>query len=374
MTEKSLRRAAGGVSIAVLASRILGLVREVVFASLFGAGRELDAFIAAFRVPNLFRDLFAEGALSAAFVSTFSRKVEREGTSAAWMLAARVLNDLLIVVGLVVAVGILLTPMIVGVIAPGFQEVPGKFELTVVLTRLLFPFLLFVALAAVAMGILNARSVFGVPASASSFFNLGSIVGGLAFAWWLAPDYVADALAARSAPDGSGASRALTGMALGTLLGGALQFLVQVPSLRRVGYRHRWIAGFSDPGVREVLRLMGPATIGIAAVQVNVFVNTIFASGLGDGAVSWLNVAFRLMYLPIGMFGVAVGTVVLPSVSRAASRDDHAMFRERIAEALRLLLVLCVPAAVGLAVAADPILALIYEHGRNTRFGAAEVL
>ena len=182
MTEKSLRRAAGGVSIAVLASRILGLVREVVFASLFGAGRELDAFIAAFRVPNLFRDLFAEGALSAAFVSTFSRKVEREGTSAAWMLAARVLNDLLIVVGLVVAVGILLTPMIVGVIAPGFQEVPGKFELTVVLTRLLFPFLLFVALAAVAMGILNARSVFGVPASASSFFNLGSIVSGLAFA------------------------------------------------------------------------------------------------------------------------------------------------------------------------------------------------
>ncbi|MGH7819575.1 MAG: murein biosynthesis integral membrane protein MurJ [Candidatus Binatia bacterium] len=373
MAETSLRRAAGGIGLAVLASRVLGLVREVVFTTFFGAGRELDAFIAAFRIPNLLRDLFAEGALSAAFVSTFSRKLDREGEPAAWRLASLVLNDLVLVVGAIVAAGIVFSPAVVAVVAPGFQEDPAKFDLTVSLTRLLFPFLVFVTLAAVAMGVLNARSVFAVPASASSFFNLGSIVGGVGFAWLLAPDYVEAVL--RMIAGGGGAvgaeeaPAALVGMALGTLLGGALQFLVQVPSLRRVGFRHRRVAGFRDPGVREVLRLMGPATIGIAAVQVNVVVNTIFASSLGNGPVSWLSVAFRLMYLPIGMFGVALGTVVLPSVSRAASRNDLAAFREKIAEALELLLVLCVPAAVGLAVAAEPIVGLIYEHGR---FDAAD--
>ena len=361
----SLRRSAGGVSLAVLASRLLGLVREVVFAALFGAGRELDAYVAAFRVPNLFRDLFAEGALSAAFVSTFSRKIERDGTSAAWRLASLVLNDLALVVGVFVLLGIAASPWLVGWIAPGFAAEPGKLELTIFLTRLLFPFLLFVAVAAVAMGILNARSVFGVPAAASSFFNLGSIVGGLACAGWLAPQFVASGFGLNGEPVAPGdATRALVGMVVGTLLGGALQFLVQVPSLRRTGFRWEPVVGFSDPGVREVLRLMAPATVGIAAVQVNVFVNTIFASGLGDGPVSWLNVAFRLMYLPIGMFGVALGTVVLPSVSRAASREDLAGFRARIGEALGLLVALCVPAAVGLAVAAEPVIGLIYEHGR----------
>ncbi|MGH7856314.1 MAG: murein biosynthesis integral membrane protein MurJ, partial [Candidatus Binatia bacterium] len=367
VAEKSLRRAAGGIGLAVLASRLLGLVREVVFTTLFGAGRELDAFIAAFRIPNLLRDLFAEGALSAAFVSTFSRKLDREGEPAAWRLASLVMNDLLLVVGAIVLVGIAFSPGVVAVVAPGFEEDPGKLELTVSLTRLLFPFLLLVTLAAVAMGVLNARSVFGIPASASSFFNLGSILGGIAFAWLLSPGYVESVFRVGfggGAVDGAGAPAALVGMALGTLLGGALQFLVQVPALRRVGFRYRWSAGFTDPGVREVLRLMGPATIGIAAVQVNVVVNTIFASGLGDGPVSWLSVAFRLMYLPIGMFGVALGTVVLPSVSRAASRDDLPAFREKIAEALQLLLFLCIPAAVGLAVAAEPIIGLIYEHGR----------
>jgi putative peptidoglycan lipid II flippase len=373
----SLRRSAGGVGLAVLASRILGLLREVVFASLFGAGRELDAFVAAFRIPNLFRDLFAEGALSAAFVTTFTRKLEREGEGAAWRLAALVLNDLLLVVGTVVAAGVIFAPAAIDLVAPGFRAEPGKAELTILLTRILFPFLLLVAAAAVAMGILNARSVFGIPASASSFFNLGSIAGGLGLAALLEPRYVAAVFAgAPGAPGQSGdPSRALVGMALGTLLGGALQFLVQVPALRRVGFRYRPIVGFADPGVRDVLRLMAPATVGIAAVQLNVVINTYFASGLGDGPVSWLNVAFRLMYLPIGMFGVAIGTVVLPAVSRAASRGDLDGFRENLGEALRLLVILCLPAAVGLAVAAEPILALIYEHGRfgpdDTRAAAA---
>ncbi len=370
--EASFTRAAGGVSLAVLASRILGLVREVVFTSLFGASRELDAFIAAFRIPNLLRDLFAEGALSAAFVSTFSQKLEREGEEPAWELANRVLNDLLLVVGAVVFAGILASPWIVDWIAPGFRDEPGKLELTITLTRILFPFLWLVALAAVAMGVLNARSVFLIPASASSFFNLGSIVGGLLFVAWLAPDYLRGTWAhlhGTAYVSSTEVVPALIGMAIGTLLGGALQFFVQFPALRRVGFRYRAIGGFRDPGVRQVLRLMGPATMGVAAVQINVMVNTNFASGLGNGPVSWLSVAFRLMYLPIGMFGVALGTVALPNLARSVARGDMVAFRTRLREGLRLLLLLCVPAAAGLAVCSEPIIALIYQHGR---FGAAD--
>src|SRR5581483_8551634 len=181
---RQLARRAGVVSVAVLASRVLGLVREQVFAVFFGAGRELDAFITAFRIPNLFRDLFAEGALSAAFVTTFTQRLEQDGEKAAWRLANLVLHALIVVVGGLVLLGMIGSPWLVDLIAPGFRTVPGKSELTVHLTRILFPFLLFVALAAVAMGMLNAKERFGVPASASSFFNLGSVVAGLACAWW----------------------------------------------------------------------------------------------------------------------------------------------------------------------------------------------
>ncbi len=369
MASQSLSRAAGGVSAAVAVSRVLGLVREVVFATLFGAGRELDAFIAAFRIPNLLRDLFAEGALSAAFVSTFSRKLEREGDEAAWQLASRVITDLLLVVGTLVLLGIAAAPWIVEGIAPGFRADPGKVELTILLTRILFPFLLVVALAAVVMGILNSRSIFFVPASASSFFNLGSIVGGLLCVQLLAPHYLASvwgSLQGEAATAADETVPALVGMTIGTLGGGLLQLLVQLPSLHGTGFRYRMVAGFRDEGVQQVMRLMGPATIGIAAVQINVLVNTAFASGLGDGAVSWLNVAFRLMYLPIGMFGVAIGTVALPAMARASARKDQEALRRSLGEGLGLLLVLCVPAAVGLAVLSQPIIGLIYEHGRFT--------
>ncbi|MBI2962508.1 MAG: murein biosynthesis integral membrane protein MurJ [Deltaproteobacteria bacterium] len=364
---RGLSRAAGGVGLAVLGSRLLGLIREVVFTSLFGAGRELDAFIAAFRIPNLLRDLFAEGALSAAFVSTFSQKLEREGAESAWRLANRVLNDLAALVGAIVVLGMIAAPWIVDWIAPGFRTDPGKAELTITLTRILFPFLLLVALAAVAMGVLNARSVFLIPASASSFFNLGSIVGGLAFVQILSPRYLAavwSPLHGGAPPLPSETVSALIAMACGTLAGGALQLLVQVPALRRVGFSYRAIGGFRDPGVLQVLRLMGPATLGIAAVQINVVVNTYFASELGNGPVSWLNVAFRLMYLPIGMFGVALGTVALPAMARASARGDLESFRASLGEGLRLLLLLCLPAAAGLALLAEPIIALIYQHGR----------
>jgi len=365
-SERGLARSSAVVGGAVLASRLLGLVREQVFAGFFGAGRELDAFITAFRIPNLFRDLFAEGALSAAFVTTFSQKLEREGDASAWRLANLVIHALALVVGGIVIVGIITAPGLVDLIAPGFAATPGKTELTVFLTRLLFPFLFLVALAAVAMGMLNAKERFGVPASASSFFNLGSIVAGLATAWWLAPDYMSDLWSSggRAALSSDAAARAITGMAVGTLVGGALQLLVQVPSLYRLKYRYQPGLSFRDPGLRKVLALMGPATIGAAAVQVNVMVNNNFASTLGDGAVSWLNVAFRFTQLPIGLFGVAVGVVALPAVSRRVARDDMKGFNETVTRALRLVFALTIPAAVGLAVLAPQVIGLVYQYGR----------
>src|SRR6266436_406976 len=314
-----LARRAGVVSAAVLVSRVLGLVREQVFAVFFGAGRELDAFITAFRIPNLLRDLFAEGALSAAFVTTFTWRREHEGEAAAWRLANLVVNALAIVVSAITLAGIWFAPALVTAIAPGFADIPGKVELTVALTRIMFPFLLLIALAAVAMGILNTRHLFGVPAAASAFFNLGSIVGGLGCATWLAPGYLSGVLGRGPAP---------------------------------------------DPGLRQVARLMGPATIGAAAVQVNVFVNNNFASYLGNGPVSWLNVAFRFMQLPIGLFGVAIGTVTLPLVSRHGARGDTPAFRATVGQALELVALLCLPAAAGLALMGVPVIGLIYEHGR----------
>lgn len=376
---RGLVRSSAVVGAAVMASRLLGLIREQVFAAFFGAGRELDAFITAFRIPNLFRDLFAEGALSAAFVTTFSQKLEKEGEASAWRLANLVLHALVLVVGGIVVVGILAAPWLVDLIAPGFAATPGKTELTIFLTRLMFPFLLLVALAAVAMGMLNAKERFGVPASASSFFNLGSIVSGLATAWWLAPDYMSELweTGGASVLSSEDAARAISGMAVGTLIGGALQLLVQVPSLYRVNYRYQPGLSFRDPGLRRVLALMAPATIGAAAVQINVMVNNNFASSLGDGAVSWLNVAFRFTQLPIGLFGVAVGVVALPAVSRRVAHDDMKGFNETVTRALRLVFALTIPAAVGLAVLAPEMIGLIYEYGRFESFDtqmAAEAL
>src|SRR5712691_7807197 len=364
-----LARRAGVVSAAVLLSRVLGLVREQTFAMFFGAGRELDAFVTAFRIPNLLRDLFAEGALSAAFVTTFTQRFEREGEHAAWRLANLVVNGLALVVGALTLLGIWFAPTLVTAIAPGFAAIPGKVALTIGLTRIMFPFILLVALAAVAMGILNTRHIFGIPAAASAFFNLGSVVGGLLAATWLAPGYIGGVLGALrhhgSLPtDPALAARAMAGMAIGTLIGGLLQLLAQMPSLARVGFRYRPLFRFSDPGLRQVLRLMGPATVGAAAVQVNVFVNNNFASYLGDGPVSWLNVAFRFMQLPIGLFGVAIGTVTLPLVSRHGARGDTPAFRATVGQALELVAFFCLPAAAGLALMGVPVIGLIYEHGR----------
>ena len=222
----------------------------------------------------------------------------------------------------------------------------------------MFPFILLVSLAALVMGMLNAKNVFGVPALASSFFNIGSIVGGVALCYWLDPQ--ADW---RHPHFGE---RGLVGLALGTLLGGLLQLLVQIPSASRTGFRFRFDFNWRDPGVRTILALMGPATIAASAVQVNVAVNSGFASTLGNGPITWLNIAFRLMQLPLGVFGVAVATVTLPLVSRSAAMGNTQEFRGALAHAMRLVMLLTIPSAIGLIILAEPIIALIYQHGRFT--------
>jgi putative peptidoglycan lipid II flippase len=349
------------VSVAVMASRVLGLVRDQVFAALFGAGLQYDAFLTGFRIPNLLRDLFAEGALSAAFVTTFSQVLETKGEQEAFRLSNRIATALMLLLGVVCVVGWIFAPEVVYWLAPGFFDVPGKAALTIHLTRIMIPFLLFIALAAKAMGILNARHRFGIPAIAPVFFNLGSILGGLFLGYGVGPFL--------------GLSP-IEGMAYGTLFGGFLQFAVQWPSLRRAGFRYRPMLSFTDPGVRQILRLMGPAVIGTAAVQVNVFVNTNFASSIIDpvtgvvanGPVSWLSYAFRFMQFPIGVFGVAIATASLPPLSRSIARTNHDEFRQTLAHALSLVFLLCVPSAVGLAVLGRPIVALIFEHGKFTSF------
>jgi len=355
-TERISTRATGVVGIAILCSRVLGLIREVVFAALFGATRSMDAFLTAFRAPNMLRDLFAEGALSTAFVTTFSRRIATDGDKSAWALASKVATLTVVFMSAVTLLGVVFAPALIHILAPGFPV--EKAELTVMLTRIMFPFILLVSLAALVMGMLNAKNVFGMPAMASSFFNLGSIIGGVAFCYWIDPQ--ADW---RHPHFGE---RGLIGLSIGTLIGGLLQLVVQLPSLGRVGFQFRPDFNWRDPGVRTILALMGPATIAASAVQVNVAVNSGFASALGDGPMTWLNIAFRLMQLPLGLFGVAVGTVTLPLVSRHAALGDTPAFRSALAHAIRLVLLLTIPASIGLILLANPIISVIYEHGRFT--------
>jgi putative peptidoglycan lipid II flippase len=350
--EKLNTKAAGIVGLAVMCSRVLGLAREQIFAAIFGGGRLMDAFTIAFRIPNLLRDLFAEGALSTAFVTTFSKTTAVQGDAAAWRLADKVATLAIIVLSAITIAGIISAPWLVSVLAPGFDG--DKAALTVTLTRVMYPFILLVSLAALVMGMLNAKNVFGVPAMASSFFNLGSIVAGVLLGWWLDPGF---------------GPRSILGLAIGTLIGGGLQLAVQLPSVRRLGYVFHPDFQWRDPGVKAILRLMGPSVVAASTTQVNVLVNSVFASQLGDGPTFWLTVAFRLMQLPLGIFGVALGTVALPLLARMAANGNMVSFRSELARGMRLAFLMTIPASVGLIMLAEPIISVLYQHGK---FGAHE--
>ncbi len=370
--QQSVARSAGIVSIAVMFSRVLGLVRETIFAKFFGAGFLYDAFIVGFRIPNLLRDLFAEGALSAAFVKVFTDYQLKNSEKEAWRLASLVFNCLAVVLGVITVLGILLSPVFVKIITynylgdPNHYYPPEKAALATTLMQVMFPFILLVALAALAMGVLNTKGRFGIPASASTAFNIASIIFGLIFAYWLSGgvwERSTDKLAVPS----DAAQWAIIGMSMGTIIGGAAQLVIQLPSLYKVGFRFTTALNFRDPGVARVMRLMGPAIIGTGAIQVKVLVDTIVASGI-DGGASWLSYAFRLMQFPIGVFGVAIGTAAIPTLSRLASEENTVKFRNTLADAIKLVFLLAIPSACGLIVLGDPIISLIYQRGEFDAF------
>jgi putative peptidoglycan lipid II flippase len=341
-----LAKSAGVAGAATMASRVLGVVREQVLAAYFGAGDAMDAYNVAFRIPNLVRDLFAEGAMSAAFVPTFTRRLTAEGKESAWHLGNIVINALLIITGVLVVLGMVFAEPLVTSMAGDYGEVQGKLALTVFLTRVMLPFLMLVAVAAALMGMLNTLHKFFIPALSPAMFNVGTIICAIA----LVP-----LMPRLGLPP-------ITAIAIGTIVGGLGQLAIQWPSLTAEGYRYRPTLDFSDPGLRRVLVLMGPGTIGMAATQVNVFVNTVLATAQGTGAVSWLNFAFRLMYLPIGLFGVSIATAAVPAVSRHAAQNDRPGIRRTVADSLSLMLMLNVPATVGLIVLAVPIVQVIFER------------
>jgi putative peptidoglycan lipid II flippase len=364
-----LARSAGVIGIATMASRLLGIVREMVMARLFGASATsaMDAFNVAFRIPNLVRDLFAEGAMTAAFVPTFTRTLHARGREAAWRLGNLVINALLVVTAVLVVIGIVFAAPLTNAIASGhmvegilefigvarqaavplgFTAVQGKLELTTQLTQIMMPFLTTIAVAVAVMGMLNALHRFFVPALSPAMFNVVAIASAFVLVP-LMPSF--------------GLPR-IAGMAIGTVLGGIAQIAVQWPILRKEGFRYRPILDFRDPGVREILRLMGPGTLGLAAVQINVLVNTSLATTEPQGAVSWLQYAFRLMYLPIGLFGVSIATAALPDLSKHAAASDRPAMRQTISSGLRLMMMLNVPATIGLIVLAHPIVELLFEY------------
>lgn len=360
-----LARSAGLISIATLASRILGVARETVLAYYFGASAsmQMDAYNVAFRVPNLLRDLFAEGAMTAAFVPAFTRTLTGRGREHAWRLGNLVLNALVIITGVLVVLGVVFArPITEFIAAPEFALVPGKLELTTQLTRIMLPFLTTVAIAVAVMGMLNSLQRFFIPSLSPAMFNIATIACAIA----LVPVMPRFGLPP------------IMAIAIGTLLGGLGQIALQWPVLRREGFRYRPSVDFSDPELRQVLRMMVPGTLGVAAVNINVLVNTYLATGQEQGAVSWLGYAFRLMYLPIGLFGVSIATAALPDVSRHAATEDLASIRRTVSGALRLMLMLNVPAMIGLMVLAEPIVALLYQRGQfstaDTRATAAALM
>ncbi|HXG87185.1 MAG TPA: murein biosynthesis integral membrane protein MurJ [Vicinamibacterales bacterium] len=346
-----LARSAGLFGLATMASRVLGLARDQVLAYYFGAGDAMDAFRVAFRIPNLVRDLFAEGAMSAAFVPTFTRELTTGGKGRAFALANSVITALLLITGLLVVLGIVFAEPLVRSYAEDFADVPGKLELTVYLARIMIPFLMLVAVAAVFMGMLNSMGHFFIPALSPAMFNVATIVitvglMPLSQRWFAVQPIVLVAVA--------------------TIVGGLGQLLIQWFPLRREAFHYRPSLNLKDPALGRVLMLMGPGTIGMAATQINVLVNTQFAAGEGTGAISWLDYAFRLMYLPIGLFGVSIAAASTPALSRLAAASDTVQMRSTIASAMGLMLALNIPATLGLIVLAEPIIALIFEHGRFT--------
>jgi putative peptidoglycan lipid II flippase len=342
----NLLKALATVSSMTLLSRILGFARDAIIARAFGAGAATDAFFVAFKLPNLLRRLFAEGAFSQAFVPILAEYKNQRGEEATRLLISRVASVLFVAVAGVALLGILAAPLIVMVSAPGFTSDADKFQLTVELTRIVFPYILFMSLVAFAGGILNTFSRFMVPAFTPVLLNVAMILAAAFAAPYFDPPVLA--------------------LAWGAFLGGLLQLGLQIPALKRLGFLPRWDWAPRDEGVRRILYLMGPAAFGVSISQISLLINTIFASFLASGSVSWLYYADRLMEFPTGMLGVALGTILLPSLAKHYADKDPSQYSRLLDWGLRMTIMLAAPAAVGLGMLAAPLIATLFLYGEFT--------
>ena len=342
-------RSSAGVSLAILASRVLGVVRDSLFARIFGVSGLTDAYVAAFRIPNLLRDLFAEGALSSAFVPTFSEALAKGGQERAYRLGNLVLGGLLVVTGGLTLAGFLWSSELVSLITRGFGGNAAQVATGGLLARIMMPILTLVSVSAVWMGMLNAQHRYLAPAYAPAMFNVTSIACGVVLLFLHFSERTT-----------------MIVWSAGTATAGLVQAVVQLPSLYRLGYRVRpRLAGLlRDLDVRRIVRLMGPATVGLAAIQINVFVNTQYAAALGSGPLTYLQNAFRLFYLPVGLFGVALATVTTARASAEAARGDRHALIERVTDGTRGVWLLALPSAVGLIVLAEPVVQLLFQSGK----------
>ncbi len=336
-----LLRSSLTVSSLTFLSRILGLLRDLILASLFGAGGSTDAFFTAFRIPNFFRRLFAEGAFSQAFVPVLA-DYKQNRPEALKPFIDRIAGSLALLLLLVTAFGVIFSPQIVLLFAPGFAGSEHRYPLAVELLRLTFPYLFFISLVAFCGSLLNSFGHFAVPALTPLLLNLSLITAALWLTNFADPPIIA--------------------LGWGVLLAGLLQLLIQFPPLRKRGLFPRLRFGLFDPGVRRVLKLMAPALVGISITQINLLIGTVLASLLPAGSISWLYYADRLMELPVGVFGVALGTVVLPALARSWASGERGRFRKQLDWAVRLLLLIALPAALGLALLAEPILATLFQR------------
>ena len=342
-----IARAAGLMSIATLISRILGFVRDMVLAFYMGATGLSDAFYVSFRIPNLLREIFAEGTMSSAFIPVLSEYQWKEGDQGAREMVRAVFTFILVVVGGISLLGIFLAPFIVSAIAPGFLAYPEKFRLTVLLTRIMFPFLLFISLGALSMGAINVKNIFFLPALSSAVLNLAMIITVVSLATAFGNPVIA--------------------AAVGITVGGIVQFLYQMPALKGAGYSLKPVARFwRHPGLRKMALLVLPATLAMSVSQVNIVVSNILASFLPPGSITYLFYAMRLMHFPIGVFGVAMGIAVLPALSEHAVKGDMNSLRDDFSFAMRVLFFLSLPAMAGLIALRVPIISTLFFRGRFT--------
>ncbi len=338
-----LARAAGIVGAATFLSRIFGFLRDMVVAAYFGAGLVTDAFFVAFRIPNLLRRLLAEGSLTVAFVPVFTEYLQKKSKADALELANVAVTALSIILVLVSLLGVLLSPLIVAVMAPGFLRQPAQYDLTVFLTRLMFPYIFFISLVALCMGILNSLRHFAAPALSPVLLNLSMIAATILFA--------------------DSFSEPVYALAAGVMAGGVLQLALQWPFLLMLGVKLKPNFNFSHRGLKRIGLLMLPAMFGGAVYQINILIGTILASLLSSGSVSYLYYADRLVELPLGVFGIAVGTAALPSLARLASQGDPGEFKKTLAFSLRLILFVTIPATVALIVLGESIISVLFQRG-----------